>query len=236
LPPDARSRLARRLWAGMVLLASVAGLIAPAATASIGLETGPGRASLQVDAKGNAGVTWTAGAASESWVVPAQGRNFHGELGSPDVSKPVTVGGVPSALAVRRSPSGGLWALQLIQIGAGKPVTLDLSRWRGAPTVLKLSIDGTHLRGTVSFQGKPVTGHSFTLGGLQPRVYVYLDCFGCGGQAGWSPMLGVAPHADGSFALLIRPNWKGSRYRATIAGQNVGSTYEPDAQTVIRTG
>jgi len=46
---------------------------------------------------------------------------------------------------------------------------------------------------------------------LKPKFYVYLDCFGCGGRAGWSFMLGVAPKADGTFSALIRPNWKGTR-------------------------
>jgi hypothetical protein len=85
----------------------------------------------------------------------------------------------------------------------------------------------------VSFGGKPVSGHSTTLAGLRPKIYVYLDCFGCGGQAGWSFMLGVAPRADGTFSVLLRASWKGSRYRATVAGPNVGTTYAPDAQTTI---
>ena len=68
---------------------------------------------------------------------------------------------------------------------------------------------------------------------MKPKFYVYLDCFGCGGRAGWSFMLGVAPKADGTFSALIRPNWKGTRYRATVAGPNAGTTYAPDAQTVI---
>jgi hypothetical protein len=46
-------------------------------------------------------------------------------------------------------------------------------------------------------------------------------------------MLGVAPKADGTFSVLIRTAWKGSRYRATVAGPNAGTTYAPDAQTVI---
>ena len=33
----------------------------------------------------------------------------------------------------------------------------------------------------------------------------------CGGHAGWSPMLGVAPQADGSFSVLLRSAWTGSR-------------------------
>lgn len=62
------------------------------------------------------------------------------------------------------------------------------------------------------------------------RIYVYLDCFGCrGAPDGLSRMLGVAPKADGMFALLLRPSWIGRSYRATVAGPS----YAPDAQTVI---
>ncbi len=46
-------------------------------------------------------------------------------------------------------------------------------------------------------------------------------------------MLGVSPHPDGSFAVLLRPSWRGTRYRATVAGQNSGSTLAPDAQATL---
>ena len=62
---------------------------------------------------------------------------------------------------------------------------------------------------------------------------VYLDCFACGGKAGWIRMIGVAPRADGSFAVLVRPSWQGTRFRATVAGPNAGTTFAPDAQAVI---
>jgi hypothetical protein len=42
-------------------------------------------------------------------------------------------------------------------------------------------------------------------------------------------MLGVAPKADGTFAVLLRPQWMGKRYRATVAGP----AYAPDAQAVV---
>jgi len=43
----------------------------------------------------------------------------------------------------------------------------------------------------------------------------------------------VAPKADGSFGVLLRPSWLGRRYRATVAGPNVGTTYAPDVQAEI---
>jgi hypothetical protein len=179
-------------------------------------------------------VRWSQAGRPVTVLVTAHGTLTHGgSLTGPDVSKPAHLGGVPAAASLRSTPGGSLWALQLLSPGAGKPVSLDLSHWHGVPTTLELSSDGTHLTGSVRFGGRPVTGSSTTLAGLRPRVYVYLDCFGCGGQAAWSSMLGVAPRADGTFSVLIRPTWKGSRYRATVAGPNDGLTYAPDAQTVI---
>ena len=114
---------------------------------------------------------------------------------------------------------------------AGQPRALHVARWTGAPTKLTLAFDGTRLRGQASFQGKPVSGFSPTPAGKRLRVYVYLDCFGClANQHGWSPMLGVAPRSDGSFSVLLRPSWRGTRYRAAVAGPNLGATLAPDAQ------
>jgi hypothetical protein len=51
-------------------------------------------------------------------------------------------------------------------------------------------------------------------------------------------MLGVAPKADGSFSVFVRPEWKGKRkrkrkrYRALVAGPNLGATLAPDAQAI----
>lgn len=234
MPPQACLRLARRLPGSSLSLLALAALLAGTAQASVGLATGPTHATLQVDARGDALVRWSQAGKQEAVLVTAQGTLTHGgALSGPDVSKPTHLAGVPAALALRSAPGGSLWALQLLSSGAGKPLSLDLSHWHGAPTVLELTTDGTHLKGSVSFAGKPVSGFSTTLAGLKPKIYVYLDCFGCGGKAGWSFMLGVAPKADGTFSALIRTNWKGSRYRATVAGPNTGTSYAPDAQTVI---
>ena len=43
-------------------------------------------------------------------------------------------------------------------------------------------------------------------------------------------MLGVPPKTDGSFAVRLRPSWTGSRYRAAVAGPNLGAVLAPDAQ------
>jgi len=234
VPCQAYVRLAPRLSLSSLVLLALTGLLSASAPASVGLATGATHVTLQVDATGDALVRWSQAGQKETVLVTAQGTLTHGgSLTGPDVSKPTHLRGVPAAFALRSAPGGSLWALQLISPGVGRPVLLDLSHWHGAPTALELSTDGTHLKGSVSFAGKPVSGYSTTLAGLKPKIYVYLDCFGCGGQTGWSFMLGVAPKADGTFSALIRPNWKGSRYRATVAGPNESTTYAPDAQIVI---
>jgi hypothetical protein len=214
----------------VALLGAGTGLVR-AAHASVELGQGAQHASLQVDAKGDALITWKQGGNEQSIYVPASGELSHGgALSGPDVSKPVGGALVPGALSIRRTPGGVLYALQELSIG-GQPPMLDLSRWRGAPTTLTLTLSGDHLQGRLSFHDEPLSGHSFTLGGLRPRIYVFLDCFDCGGKHGWSEMLGVAPRADGQFSVLLRPNWRGSGYRASVTGPNFGTTYAPDAQT-----
>jgi hypothetical protein len=169
-------------------------------------------------------------------LVPPHGQLTHGgSLAGADVSRRVAAT-VPLALVQRRTPDGRLWALQAWRVKAGGPVELHLARWSGAPTKLTLATDGTRLTGTVSFHGRPVTGATSTLEGKHPRIYVYLDCFGCGGGAGWTSMLGVRPNPDGTFAVAIQPQWVGTRYRATVAGPNVGMTFAPDARAVVAAG
>lgn len=200
--------------------------------ASYGVSTSPTAPTLRVDAKGDAEVGWTQGGQHITFVVPPSGVGHHGALAGADASKPAGIS-LPLAVVVRRTADGTLWALQKVQI-SGRATSLDLARWKGAPTQLTLATDGKRLTGTVTFQGQPVTGSSPTLAGKQEAVYVYLECFGCTAQPnGWSLLLGVHPKADGSFAAALRPGWTGSQYRATVQGPNVGGQLAPDAQTVI---
>lgn len=221
----------------MLLVAAWLGLAA-LARGSIWI-TNDVRPALRVDANGTAEVSWRSGGARQTVIVPARGRLYHGgSLSGPDVSRAASVPGLSLALAVRRTPDGRLWALQTWQVEPGGPKEVHLARWKGAPTKLMLSSDGVRLTGTASFQGKPVTGRTFTLEGKRPRIYVYLDCFACPAATGggWARMLGVAPRADGSFAVRLRPKWLGKRYRATVAGPNVGTTFAPDARVVSSAG
>jgi hypothetical protein len=221
-------RAARRA----VLVAAALGAAAGAAHGSISIGTSPTGATLRVDARGNAAVAWRSSGAAQSVTVPPKGQLVHGALPGADVSRRVAPN-VPLALVERRTPDGRLWALQSWQVAAGGPVELHLARWRGAPTKLTLATDGTHVTGTVTFHGRPVSGYSSTLEGKRLRIYVYVDCFACNGGGGWTRMLGVPPQPDGSFSVLLRPEWTGTRYRATVAGPNLGAILAPDAQATI---
>jgi hypothetical protein len=206
----------------------------PAAGASIFIGSDAAAPRIAVDAKGTAQVTWTQAGAKESVIVPMKGQLFHGgSLSGPDVARAAAGVRLPLAVVVRRGPGGMLYAVQRWQVQPGGPLELHLARWSGALTVITLASDGQKLTGSATFQGKPVTGFTSTLEGKRLRIYVYVDCLGCPGKSGWSRLIGVAPKADGTFGVFLKPSWLGRRYRATVAGQNVGTTFAPDAQAEI---
>lgn len=92
-------------------------------------------------------------------------------------------------------------------------------------------MNGDQLEGRATFNGKGVSGLSYTLEGKRPKIYVYLDYFGGGA---WHRMLGVAPKPDGSFSAFLRPAWQASgRCRASMLGPNSGSSFAPDAETIV---
>jgi hypothetical protein len=189
------------------------------------------RPQLAVDAKGYAKVTWLEARATQTVVVPPTGQLTHGGSIGADVSRPAAGVRLPMALTVWRAPGGMLYALQQWQVQPNGPMELHLSRWKGAPpVVVKLADDGRRLSGSVTNAGKPLSGFTKTLEGKRVRVYAFVDCFGCpAARRGWSRMLGVAPKADGTFAVLLRPQWTGKRYRATVAGP----AYAPDARAEV---
>ena len=54
--------------------------------------------------------------------------------------------------------------------------------------------------------------------------------------ATWGRLLGVFPRGpDGTFSLLLRPEWTAAQYRVTLYGPNVGWAFAPDDRTVIDT-
>jgi hypothetical protein len=220
-----------RRWLSAVVSALIAVLgVAGVAAASVWVTNNGQQPVLRADAKGDIGVSWTQAGARVNLVVPLHGQVYHAQLSGPDVSHAATVPGLPFTPVVRKTSGGWLVALQIWQV-AGQPRALHVARWKGAPTKLTLTSDGTRLRGQASFQGKPVTGFSPTPAGKQARIYVYIDCFGCpAGPHGWTSIAAVAPKSDGSFAVFLRSSWQGSRYRAAIAGLNLAATLAPDAQ------
>lgn len=213
----------------MVVLLGSAGTT----SASISIAKNVARPALRVDALGNAEVSWSAGGSRRTLLVPAVGLYLPGgRISTPDVSRPTTIPALPFSRVVRRGPDGTLYALQTWRVEAGGPVELHFSRWKGARTTLTLTAEpaaaSERLVGRAQFQGKRVAGYSRTNSGIRYRIFAYLDCFACP-KPGWRRVTGVAPRADGTFRLLVPPGSRGSRYRATIAGPNLGRTLAPDA-------
>ena len=225
------------MGAGRKAAAAVASaaMLALAGTAegSVWIANDASRPGLRVDARSFAEVDWTQGGARRTQLVPPRGEVLPGGHVATDIARAAAAPGVPFARVVRTTPDGTLWALQLWRPQPGGPLELHLASWTGAPTKLELSADSVRVTGRVTFHGRPVTGFSTTPAGKRLRIYVYLDCFRCpAGGSGWGRMLGVAPKADGTFAVRLRPEWTGTRYRASVAGPNLGATRAPDAQAV----
>ena len=134
---------------GLAFIGLVAVLaLVPAAAASYSLTTGATSASVRVDQGGSAGVTWRANGKTTGFVVPTSGQGYHGTVAT-DVSKRDSLA-LPMAIAVRRAPNGTFYALQVFKVGS-LPVSLDVSRWHGAPTAVTLAVAGDHLIGAVTF-------------------------------------------------------------------------------------
>jgi hypothetical protein len=222
------------MGAGLVAFAVLGLLGAAAASASIEVAYDASQPALQVDSRGNALVSWTAQGTRRTLLVPAHGEVLPGgHLSGPDVSRAASVPGLPVARVVRRTADGRFWALQEWQPVAGGPRQLDFSRWSGEPTKVTLARDGKRLVGTATFQGRPLPPFSPTPEGKHVRTFVFVDCLGCpASRTTWRRLLGVAPKADGSFRFLLRPDWTGKRYRATVAGPNIGATLAPDARAL----
>ena len=220
----------------LVLVAVAAVGLAMPAAASVRVSTDPSRPALRVDARGNAEVSWGRSGARATLLVPPTGLVLPGgRLSGPDVSRSARRDLVPMARVVRRTPDGYFWALQeWTQTRGGPPPELRLARWKGAPTSLTLTVFEGKLSGRATFAGRPVFGFTTSPAGKRIRLNVYLDCAGCpGSNGGWKRMLGIPPKPDGTFRASIRPEWTGTRYRATVAGPNRGSIRAPDARIVI---
>jgi hypothetical protein len=220
-----------RTLVAMLLAAATAG---PAA-GSLAVAYDAQRPALRVDSRGNAEVSWTSGGARRYLLVPPRGRVLPGaRLPGRDVSRAAPGPRLPFQRVLRRTPDGRRWALQTWRARPGGPVELHLSRWRGAPTSVTLTVTETVLEGSADFQGRPVTGFSPTPEGKRLRHYAFVDCLGCGGTRAWERLTAVQTRANGSFRLFLRRAWRGSRYRVTVAGPNRGTTLAPVATAVAR--
>lgn len=221
-----------RPFATLALLA--ASLVAAgAAQGTVWVGANAAKPTLRVDARGTAQVTFMSGGRADTVIVPSHGQLSHGGSIGTDASRKVAGPKVPSSIVVKRTPDGRLWALQTMQVSPGGPLDLHLARWSGEPTRLELSVADGALVGRATFHGKGVSGNSYTLEGKHPKIYVYLDYFSAGA---WHRMLGVAPKPDGSFTVSLRPAWQAaSRYRASMLGPNISSTFAPDAEAIAST-
>lgn len=228
----------RRKTAVLMFLATGLLGLCESGQASISIAKNAVRPALRVDARGNAEVSWSSGGARRTLLVPAAGLYLPGgRISTPDVSRPTTIPGLPFAKVTRRGPDGTLYALQTWRVEPNGPVELHFSRWKGGITTVALSAEpasgSERLVGRAQFQGKPVGGYSRTNSGIRYRIFAFLDCFSCPKPA-WRRIGGVAPRADGTFRLLVKPKFSGTRYRVTVAGPNRGSTLAPDASAIAR--
>jgi hypothetical protein len=236
-----RERIAAVTRAFVLALAASAAFPG-AAAASIGVTFAPfSKPSLRVDAHGKAEVSWSAGGRRRTVLVPPTGRYLPGgTLPGRDVSVATTAIAIPYRAALRRTPDGRLWALQAWQTGFRGPLELRFSRWRGRPTSIALELRPKGrfriLTGRATFHGRPVFGTYETNAGTRVSLAAQLDCFACpaAGSSSWYRFTGVKTRSDGSFGSGLRPAWVGTRYRATIAGPNLGTTLAPDAARVVR--
>ena len=159
-------------------------------------------------------------------------------MARPDVSRASTAVAIPYRRVLRRTPDGRYWALQTWRVAFSKSTELRFSRWRGDPTRITLASQPSGntelLRGRASFQGRGVTGSSPTNAGKPILHSGFLDCFACG-AAGWLRFTAKRTSADGSFAVTVPLNRRGTKYRVSITGPNRGASLAPDAAATVPT-
>jgi hypothetical protein len=219
----------RRVLAGTLVLLAACALDQPA-RASVGVASDAGSPRLKVDAKGNAEISYTSEGERKTVLVPIKGAVLPGgRIATADVSKAAKKPALPNMKVLRRGPGGWIYALQTWPARGG-PVELRFSRWKGAPTKLTFTARnvrrGISLQGRVTVAGKPIPIRSRVPGGMFQREYVYLDQR-IAGQ--WKILGGVAVKRNGSYQRVVYlAGPTGSRFRASVAGPNVGTTYAPD--------
>jgi hypothetical protein len=213
------------------LALAVAGVLvlAPAATASVSVGSGAAAPRLAVDANGNAEISYTQGGERKTVLVPLKGAVVYGgRLAGQDVSKAVASPKLPYLKVLRKGPNGWIYALQTWPARIGPP-ELRFSRWQGAPTKLtftaKRANGGISFTGKVTYAGKPIPMSSSAPGGLKVREYVYIDQRVAGT---WKVLSGVTVKPNGTYEHMLYGGQSGDRFRASVAGPNIGAVYAPD--------
>lgn len=225
-------------------VAALAATVVPVAEGSVKVVGDAVAPRLCVTARGVAQVSWARAAEtrSRSAVVRRDGTlAFNRRVCRRNRARVARGIRLPMALVVLRDRQGRFHALQAWRRLVRGPVELRYSRWRGAPTRLRLrSVAGPRrleerVRGGLSYHGRPVHGFRSTPQGVPRDPYgrnVYLDSRQDGS---WRRMMGILTHRPtGLFALWIRPHWEGERYRGRVIGPNYRWTLAPDAQAVAR--
>jgi hypothetical protein len=225
----------RRVLLALGILTVLA--IAPVAEGSIKIAGNASSASVSVNARGEATVTYVQQGRVRSAVVSSRGQvRYNRRAAGRDVSFPTSAVTLPMPIAIRQTRSGTFFALQAWRRLRGGPVELRFSRWRGAPTLLTLGTvccrwRSEIVRGQATYHGRPIIGYRFSRAGVPLDEFgrnVYLDSLR-GGR--WERMMGiVARRPAGRFRLWIRPYWRGEAYRGRIIGPNWGHTLAPDAE------
>jgi len=227
--------MARRSLIFVVALCALA--FAGAADASIKIGENASNASLRVNAKGVATITWRSGGTWRSAKVMPNGSTIWDHKASgKDITHATDAVKLPMLVQLRQGPSGKYFALQQWKRLKDGPRELRFSRWSGAPTKLPIRAvcckwNSEMVKGRATFHGKPIFGYSATPAGVPLDKLgrnVYID-FMKGGT--WHRCMGILTHKPtGKFSLWIRPYWRGTAYRARMIGPNWGRTLAPDAQ------
>lgn len=199
------------------------------AAASVGVASNAARPTLRVDAKGNAEISYTNGDVRKTVLVPVRGAVLPGgRLEGRDVSRAATRPALPYMKVLRRGPGGWFYALQTWPSRVG-PVEIRFSRWKGGPTRLTLKAkrqkEGIALQGRVTYAGKAIPTTSRTPGGTVLRQYVYLEQRV---EGRWRVLGGVAVERNGTYRKVLYGAPTGTRFRASVAGPNIGTVYAPD--------
>ena len=229
----------------VVVVATLAAvLLAPSlASGSVLIAEDARKPSFKVAANGDAEVSWKDKSGKrQTLLVPMKGRVLPGaKIEGKNVAKKSSKWKLPFKPILRKGPKGFFYALQTWRPRPGNAPELRLSRWKGAPTQLRieaaLNKDKESVSGSVVFRNKPVFGKSPTPAGQKLQLFVLIDCFDCpkANGSGWGRIAGRALKAkDGKYALNLLLANQGTRYRAQIAGPNRGLHLGPDVQAIAQ--